>query len=56
MWVINLRGVRLKGHVACVGEELNTYGALVGKTEVKNPYGRHTPRSQNDIKLELKAM
>jgi hypothetical protein len=43
--VINLRSVRLEGHVACMGEKLNAYGALVGKIEVKNPFGRHTPRS-----------
>jgi hypothetical protein len=31
--------------MVCMGEELNAYGALVGKTEVKNPFGRYTPRS-----------
>jgi len=46
----------LEGHVACMGEELNAYGALVGKTEVKNQFGRHTPRLWNNIKLELKEI
>jgi len=33
--VISLRSVKLEGHVSCIGEELNTHEALVGKTEVK---------------------
>jgi hypothetical protein len=33
IWQIESRGMRLAGHVACIGEERNVYRVLVGKPE-----------------------
>jgi hypothetical protein len=38
--MIKSRRVRFTGHVACMGENINESGILVGKPEGKRPLGR----------------
>ena len=41
------------GHVACMGDERNAYGVLVGKAEVEKPLGRPGFRWEEDIKMHV---
>jgi hypothetical protein len=42
------------GHVACMGEMRNEYKILVGKPEGKRPLGRHIPRWEDNIRMDLR--
>jgi len=53
--VIKSRRMRWAGHVACMGEEREVYGVLVGKPERRRPLGR--PRSRwADIRMDLQEV
>ena len=40
--------------MACMGDERNAHGVLVGKAEVEKPLGRPGIRWEEDIKMYLK--
>jgi hypothetical protein len=48
--------MRWAGHVACMGDERNAYGILVGKAEVEKPLERSRFRWEEDIKLYVKTL
>jgi len=54
--VIKSRRMRWAGHIARIGERRGVYRVLVGKHEGKSPYGRHRPRWEDDIKLDLQEV
>jgi len=51
--VINLRKMRWKGHVACMGERRSAYRILAGKPEGKRPLERPSPRRKENIKKDF---
>jgi hypothetical protein len=51
--VIKLRIMRWAGHVARTEEGRGVYRVLVGKTEEKEPLGRHKHRGEDNIKMDL---
>jgi len=42
------------GHVACMGEMRNSYKILIGIPEEKRPLGRHSRRSEDDLRMDLR--
>jgi hypothetical protein len=44
------------GHVACMGENMNTHRILVGKPEGKRPLGRLTHKWEDNIKMDLREI
>jgi hypothetical protein len=46
------RRMKLKGHVARMGESRDEYRVLVGKPEGKRPFIRHRHRSEEDFKMK----
>jgi hypothetical protein len=49
---IKSRRMRLVGHVARVGEVMNTYSILVGKREGKRPLGRTGCGWEDNIRMD----
>jgi hypothetical protein len=45
--------MKLVGHGACVGEMRNTYWVILGKPEVRRPFGRRRQNRENNIKWIL---
>ena len=45
--------MRRTGHVACMGERIGEYRALVGERARKKPLGRPRRRWQGNIKMDL---
>jgi len=54
--VIKYRQVRWEGHVACVGEKINSYRLLFVKTEGMRPRVRTTYKVEDDIKMDLQEI
>ena len=54
--VIKSRRMRWEGHVARMGEERGVHRVLVGKPEVKRPFGRPRRRWENNIKMDLQEV
>jgi hypothetical protein len=52
--VVNPRGMRWAGHVACMGDDRHVHRVLVGKPEGKRPLGRH--RWEDNIKMDLQEV
>jgi len=52
--VIKSRRMRWAGHVVCMGQRRGVYRVLVGKPEGKSPLGRHRPRWEDNIKMDLR--
>jgi hypothetical protein len=50
------RRMRWAGHVALMGEKLNAYRILVGKTEEKRPLGRPRRKWVDNIKIHLRVL
>jgi hypothetical protein len=48
------RRMRWAAHVACMGENMNSYRILVGKPEGKRPLGKARRRWVDNIKMYLK--
>jgi hypothetical protein len=48
--------MRWTEHVARVGERRDVYRVLVGKPERKKPPGRHRPRWEDNIKIDLQEV
>jgi hypothetical protein len=46
--------MRWIGHAACIREMTNVYNILVGKPQVKRPFGRPRLRREDDIKIGIK--
>jgi hypothetical protein len=51
--IIKSRRMRWAGHVARMGEKMNSYRLLVGKPEEKRPLGRPRRRWVDNIKMDL---
>jgi hypothetical protein len=51
--MIKLMRMRGTGHVTRMGEKINAYRILVGKTEGKRPLGRPRFRWVDNIKIDL---
>jgi hypothetical protein len=54
--VIKSRGLRLAGHVACMGKRRGAYRALVGKPEGRRLFGRPRRRWEDNIKMDLREV
>ena len=54
--VIKSRKVRWFGNVARMRESRGAYRILVGKPEGKGPLGRHRPRWEGNIKIDLEEL
>jgi hypothetical protein len=54
--MIKLRRMRWAGHVARMGEKMNAYRILVGKSEGKRPLGRPRCRWVENIKMDLREI
>jgi hypothetical protein len=54
--VTKLRKMNWVGHVASIGDGRGVYGILVGRPEVKRPFGRPRSRLEDNIKMELGEM
>jgi hypothetical protein len=54
--VIKSKRLRWAGHVACVGERWGAYMALVGKPEVRRPFGRPRHRWEDNIKMDIQEI
>jgi len=54
--VVNSRGMRWAGHVACVGEGRGVHRVLVGKPEGKRPLGRPRRIWEDNIKMDLRKV
>jgi hypothetical protein len=52
--MIKSRRMRLPGHVARMGEEMNAYRILVEKPVGKRPLGRPRLRWVDNIKMDLR--
>jgi hypothetical protein len=52
--MIKSRRMRWAGHVAQMGEKINAYRILMGKSEGKRPLGRPRRRWVDNIKMDLK--
>jgi hypothetical protein len=50
--IIKSRRMRWAGHVARMGEKMNSYGLLVGKPEGKRPLGRPRRRWVDNIRMD----
>jgi hypothetical protein len=48
------RKMRLEGHVARMGEKINTYRVLVRRPEGKEPLGRPRHGCEDNIKMDLR--
>jgi hypothetical protein len=48
------RRLRWTGHVGRMGQKRNAYRILVRKSEGKRPVGRHRPRWEDNIKMDLR--
>ena len=53
VWVIKLGRMRWAGHVVRIGDSRGVYRVLVGKPEGKTPLGKHRPRWEDNIKIDL---
>jgi hypothetical protein len=51
--MIKSRRMRWEDHVACMGEKIGAYRALVGKPEGKRTLGRTWCRGEANIKVDL---
>jgi hypothetical protein len=51
--VIKSRRMRWEEHVACMGEKICAYRALVGKPEGKRTFGRTWCRGEANIKVDF---
>ena len=54
--VIKSRRMKLEGHVARMGQGRGVHRVLVGKPEVKRPFGRPRRRWENNIKMDLQEV
>ena len=54
--VIKSRIMRWAGHVACMGERIEVYRVLVGKTEGKRPLGRPRRRWVDNINMDFQEV
>jgi hypothetical protein len=45
--------MRWAGHVVHIGERRGIYRVLVGKTEVKRPFGKPRHRQEDNIEMDL---
>jgi hypothetical protein len=54
--IIESRGMRLAGHVARMGENMNAYRILVGKPEGRRQLRRTRRRWEDNIRMNLKEM
>jgi hypothetical protein len=54
--VIKSRRMSLTGHVACVGEGIDVYRVLVGRSEGKRPLGRPRREWEDNIKMTLREI
>jgi hypothetical protein len=48
--------MRWVGHVAQIGEGIDMYRVLVGKTEGKTPLGRHRHRWEDNIRMDFREV
>ena len=48
--------MRWVGHVAHMGERRGVYWVLVGKPQVKRPFGKSIPRCEDNIKKDLQKV
>jgi hypothetical protein len=48
--------IKWAGHAARKGKMRNSYGMLFEKLEGKGPLGKTKPRSEDNIKMDLKEM
>ena len=53
---IKSRRIIWAGHVARMGERRGVYGVLAGKPVGKRPLGRHRPRWEDNIKMNLQEV
>jgi hypothetical protein len=54
--MIKSRRMRWVGHVARMGEKRTAYRILVGRPEGKTPLGRHRPRWEDNIEMDLREI
>jgi hypothetical protein len=54
--MIKSKRMRWAGHVAVMGEKMNAYGLLVGKSEGKRPLGRQRCRWMDNIQIDLREI
>ena len=54
--MIKSRIMRWAGHVACMGERIEVYRVLVGKTEGKRPLGRPRRRWVDNINMDFQEV
>jgi hypothetical protein len=54
--LLKIEGDEITCNVACVGEIINTYQILVGKSEETTPLSRPRRRWEDIIKLDLKEV
>jgi hypothetical protein len=54
--MVKSRGMRWAWHVARMGEKMNTYRILVGKSEGKRPLRRPRLRWVDNIKIDLREI
>jgi hypothetical protein len=54
--MIKSRRIKWAGHVEYMGEARNAYTILVGKPDVKGPYGKPRHRREDNIKTDLKKI
>jgi hypothetical protein len=52
--VVKSRRTRWSDHVAHMGDTINTYKILVGKSEEKTPFERYSRKWEDNIKMDLK--
>jgi hypothetical protein len=54
--MLKSRMMRWTGHVARIGEKMNTYKILVGKPEGKRPLGSSRRRWVDNIQMDLREI
>jgi hypothetical protein len=54
--VVKSRRMRWVRHVERIGETINAYNILVGKTEGKRPLGRRRRRWEDNIRRDLREV
>ena len=54
--VIKSRRMRWVGYIVCMGERRGIYRVLVGKPEVKRPFGKPRHRREDNIKMDLQEV
>jgi hypothetical protein len=54
--VIKSKGMRMKKHIARMGEKGGVYSVLLGKPEGKRPLGRPRRRWEVNIKMDLQEV